>query len=183
MSESISINSSTVDQVVAEALAAITAATDIAALRTSRNATVGEQSPIAKLNAALKNLPHEEKAAAGALIGKARGELGAAFAAREAELGKVDLGPGNQAQSCAVTARSRRGFGRLRLGLCGTRHDGLGEGLHVGLGDAAFEARAFDFCERHTQLAGELAHRGRRVWQTRGASTRGVGRRCHGSGG
>ena len=90
MSESISINSSTVDPVVAEALAAIAAAADIAALRAGRNATVGEQSPIAKLNAALKNLPNEEKAAAGALIGKARGELNAAFAAREAELAKAD---------------------------------------------------------------------------------------------
>ena len=89
MSDSISINSSTVDPVVAEALAAIAAAPDIAALRASRNATVGEQSAIAKLNAALKNLPHEEKAAAGALIGQARGELNAAFAAREAELAKA----------------------------------------------------------------------------------------------
>jgi phenylalanyl-tRNA synthetase alpha chain len=61
MPEHISINASTVDQVVAEALAAIGAADDIAALRAGRNSTVGEQSPIAKLNAALKNLPHEEK--------------------------------------------------------------------------------------------------------------------------
>jgi phenylalanyl-tRNA synthetase alpha chain len=104
MSESISINSSTVDQVVAEALAAIAAATDIAALRASRNATVGEQSPIAKLNAALKNLPHEDKAAAGALIGKARGELNAAFAEREAELGKADELAKLAAESVDVTA-------------------------------------------------------------------------------
>ena len=50
MSDSISINSSTVDPVVAEALAAIAAAPDIAALRAIRNAIVGEQSAIAKLN-------------------------------------------------------------------------------------------------------------------------------------
>jgi phenylalanyl-tRNA synthetase alpha chain len=104
MSESISINSSTVDTVVAEALAAIAAAPDIAALRASRNATVGEQSAIAKLNAALKNLPHEEKAAAGALIGQARGELNAAFAAREAELAKADEVAKLAAESVDVTA-------------------------------------------------------------------------------
>ncbi|MFM2184625.1 MAG: hypothetical protein RIS55_273 [Actinomycetota bacterium] len=104
MSESISINSSIVDPVVAEALAAIAAAPDIAALRASRNATVGEQSAIAKLNAALKNLPHEEKAAAGALIGQARGELNAAFAAREAELAKADEVAKLAAESVDVTA-------------------------------------------------------------------------------
>jgi phenylalanyl-tRNA synthetase alpha chain len=104
MSESISINSSTVDPVVAEALAAIAAAGDIAALRAGRNATVGEQSPIAKLNAALKSLPNEEKAAAGALIGKARGELNAAFAARETELGKADELAKLAAEAVDVTA-------------------------------------------------------------------------------
>jgi len=104
MPEHISINASTVDPVVAEALAAIAAAPDIAALRASRNATVGEQSAIAKLNAALKNLPHEEKAAAGALIGQARGELNAAFAAREAELSKADEVAKLAAESVDVTA-------------------------------------------------------------------------------
>jgi phenylalanyl-tRNA synthetase alpha chain len=90
MSDSNSINASTVEQIVGEALAAISAAPDLASLRASKNATVGEQSAIAKLNAALKNIANEDKAAAGALIGKARAQLNTAFSEREVQLAKED---------------------------------------------------------------------------------------------
>jgi len=86
MSDTPAINSDSINAIVSSALAQIASAADLAALKSIRNAVVGEQSDISRLNAELKNLPHEQKASAGALIGKARGELNAAYAAREGEL-------------------------------------------------------------------------------------------------
>jgi phenylalanyl-tRNA synthetase alpha chain len=83
MSGSNPISESVVAEVVAAALSAIAAAEDLASLRSVRQATVGEQSEIAKLNAQLKSIDAEHKAAAGALIGKARAEIAAAFSTRE----------------------------------------------------------------------------------------------------
>src|SRR5574344_259755 len=96
------------------------------------------------------------------------------FALDGAELGKVHLGPGQHFQTADVAARRRGclgGCGRLRGGLHGTGHDGLGEGHHVFLGDAALLARAFDLGQRHAQFTRKFAHRGRGVRQ--------LGRRCH----
>jgi phenylalanyl-tRNA synthetase alpha chain len=69
MSGSNPISESAVAQTVASARAAIAQATDLASLRAVRQATVGEQSEIAKLNAQLKSIEPDHKAAAGALIG------------------------------------------------------------------------------------------------------------------
>jgi phenylalanyl-tRNA synthetase alpha chain len=55
-----------------------------------RQATVGEQSEIAKLNGQLKTIDAEFKAAAGALIGKARAEIAAAFAVREEQFAAAE---------------------------------------------------------------------------------------------
>ena len=84
------ITQSAVDAAVADALSSIASAVDLAALKAARGTTVGEQSEIAKLNALVKNLPNEFKAASGAMIGKARGDLNAAFAARETQLFAVE---------------------------------------------------------------------------------------------
>ncbi len=80
------ITSATVDAITANALATIIDAADLSALRAVKASVVGEQSEIAKLNATLKNLPHEQKAAAGALIGEARAKLNDAFGERESQL-------------------------------------------------------------------------------------------------
>ena len=103
MSDTPAINSDTVDAIVSEALSEVAAAQDLAALRAIRNTSVGEQSAISRLNAELKNLPNDQKAAAGALIGKARGELNAAYAAREAELSSVEEAKKLAAESVDVT--------------------------------------------------------------------------------
>lgn len=89
MSQSISINAESVQEVVASALAEIAKAEDLASLKMLRASVVGEASPIAQMNATLKSLPNEEKAAAGALIGKARAELNAAYADAESRLNAI----------------------------------------------------------------------------------------------
>lgn len=104
MSENFSISPETVAAAVADAVSAISAASDLASLRASKVSTVGEQSPVAKLNAQLKNLPHEQKAAAGALIGQARAQLQLAFSAREAELETLEEAKQLAAESVDVTA-------------------------------------------------------------------------------
>jgi hypothetical protein len=103
-----------------------------------------------------------------------------------AELGKVHLGPWDQAQ--LGTATTRRGLGHSRShrrrngrGLDGARHDTACERLHVIWRDAALVAGTFDFSQRHTQLAGELAHRGRCVGQPSSQSGRVVGGHRHSS--
>ncbi|MEN9970388.1 MAG: hypothetical protein RLZZ229_596 [Actinomycetota bacterium] len=93
-----------VDSAVAEALAAINAAADLAELKAARGVTVGDQSQIAKLNGLVRNLPNEFKAEAGQIIGKARGVLNAAFAAREQELFAVEEQAKLAAESVDVTA-------------------------------------------------------------------------------
>lgn len=104
MSEAIAINQEAIDAIVAEAKSAIESATDLAALKAVRARVVGEQSPIATLNAQLRDLPNDQKASAGALIGKARGELNAAYGQREAALAEVEERAKLAAESVDVTA-------------------------------------------------------------------------------
>ena len=68
------------------ALAAINAATTMSELRAARSSHAGEASPLALFNASMKNVPAEDRAAAGKLIGTARAAVGQALASREADL-------------------------------------------------------------------------------------------------
>ena len=104
MSEAISINQQAVDGIVADASSAIASAADLAELKSLRARVVGDQSAISALNAQLRDLPNEQKASAGAIIGKARGDLNAAYAAREAELFAVEERAKLAAESVDVTA-------------------------------------------------------------------------------
>jgi phenylalanyl-tRNA synthetase alpha chain len=104
MSGSNPISESAVATVVSTALASIAQAQDLAALKAVRQSTVGEQSEISQLNASLKSIDAEFKAAAGALIGKARGEINAAFAVREAELAAIEEQAKLAAETVDVTA-------------------------------------------------------------------------------
>ncbi|MDE2592145.1 MAG: phenylalanine--tRNA ligase subunit alpha [Actinomycetales bacterium] len=104
MSEAISINQQAVDGIVEEALATIASAHDLATLKGLRARIVGDQSAIASLNAKLRDLPGDQKASAGAIIGKARGELNAAYAARESELFAVEERAKLAAEAVDVTA-------------------------------------------------------------------------------
>lgn len=68
------------------ALAAVAAAGDLDALKTARLAHTGDTSPLALANRAIGGLPGADKAAAGRLVGQARGRVTAAIAARTVEL-------------------------------------------------------------------------------------------------
>ena len=68
------------------ALAAVAAAADLEELKAARLAHAGDRSPLALANRAIGTLPGPEKAAAGKLVGSARGRLGKAVAERQTAL-------------------------------------------------------------------------------------------------
>lgn len=72
-----------VDANVADALAAIEAATDLEALKAVRLAHAGDRSPLALANREIGALPPSAKAEAGKRVGQARGRVGAALKARQ----------------------------------------------------------------------------------------------------
>jgi phenylalanyl-tRNA synthetase alpha chain len=83
VSDSSLITESAVADAVSAALAAVEAAGDSAALKAARTEHAGEHSALARLNARLRDVPNEQKAALGKLVGGARGRVGAAFADKE----------------------------------------------------------------------------------------------------
>lgn len=86
------------------ALAAFAAATTVAELRAARAAHVGETSPLARFNASLKSVPADQRAAAGKLVGEARGRASRALADREAELAVAEEAARLEAEAVDVTA-------------------------------------------------------------------------------
>ncbi|MFD1721548.1 phenylalanine--tRNA ligase subunit alpha [Amnibacterium endophyticum] len=93
-----------VDEAVADALAAVAAAGTTADLKAARIAHTGEGSALARLNAALKGLPNEEKPAAGRLVGQARARVNAAVADREGVLAVAEREALLEAERVDVTA-------------------------------------------------------------------------------
>jgi phenylalanyl-tRNA synthetase alpha chain len=75
-----------VDAAVADALAAIAAATDLDALKEARLAHAGDRSPLALANREIGALPPQAKAEAGKRMGIARGTVNEALKTRQAEL-------------------------------------------------------------------------------------------------
>ncbi|MFW6695482.1 phenylalanine--tRNA ligase subunit alpha [Streptomyces sp. MAR4 CNX-425] len=75
-----------IDRVRDEALAAIAAAGDLAALREVKTAHAGDRSPLALANREIGALPPHAKAEAGKRVGRARGEVGQALKRRQEEL-------------------------------------------------------------------------------------------------
>lgn len=75
-----------VEAAVADALAAIAAASSLDELKAARIAHQGEKSPLALANREIGALPPSAKAEAGKRVGQARGRVGQAIAARQAEL-------------------------------------------------------------------------------------------------
>jgi phenylalanyl-tRNA synthetase alpha chain len=86
------------------ALAAINAATDSPTLKNVRAEHAGEASVLASLNAAIRDLPGDQKPAAGKLLGAARGQVAAALTAREAELTAAEEAEQLKAEAIDVTA-------------------------------------------------------------------------------
>ena len=77
-------------------------------LKAIRADHVGEASTLAKLNAALRSVPAEQRAAAGKLVGQARARVGQAIAEREAELSAAEEVERLATEAMDVTAVATR---------------------------------------------------------------------------
>ncbi|MGV8970217.1 MAG: phenylalanine--tRNA ligase subunit alpha [Microbacteriaceae bacterium] len=86
MSEPIAITEDAVAAATNAAVAAIEHASTVAELKLARSAHAGEASPLARLNALMRDVPGDQKAAAGKLVGGAKARVALALASREAEL-------------------------------------------------------------------------------------------------
>jgi phenylalanyl-tRNA synthetase alpha chain len=107
-----SISPQKLADVVAEAISAINAAATGDELKDVRTRFVADGSPISLINATLRDVPAEEKAEAGKIVGQARGEINQAFAAREALILQAEEHTRLLSESVDVTAvASRRRVG------------------------------------------------------------------------
>lgn len=112
MSETNPITQEAADAAVDAALAAYAAATSVAELKQARTAHAGEASALAQLNAQMRAVPKEQKAATGKLMGQARGRVEAAFQTRERELAEAEAAARLVAETVDVTqAPLRRRIG------------------------------------------------------------------------
>ncbi|AWB88929.1 phenylalanine--tRNA ligase subunit alpha [Salinibacterium hongtaonis] len=102
------ITEDSVAQAVDAALAAIAAADDSASLKAVRSAHLGEGSPLAKLNASLRSVPNDQKAALGKLVGQARGRVNQAFTEQESEISAAEETEKLAAEAVDVTALPSR---------------------------------------------------------------------------
>ena len=107
-----SISPQQLADVVAEALAAINGATTSEELKLVRTRFVADGSPISVINSTLRDVPADEKAEAGKLVGQARGEINQAYAGREAGILQAEEHARLMTESVDVTAvASRRRVG------------------------------------------------------------------------
>lgn len=104
MSDPTPISENVVETAVAAALEAVQSASTTSELKAARAEHVAEGSTLARLNASLRDLPGDQKAAAGKLVGQSRARVSAAFAAREAELLTQEEAAQLQAETIDVTA-------------------------------------------------------------------------------
>lgn len=102
------ITEAALTEAVDSALAAIASAPDSASLKTVKSAHLGEASALARLNAAMRDVPNDQKAAVGKLVGQARARVNDAFAARENELSSVEEAARLAAEAVDVTALPSR---------------------------------------------------------------------------
>ena len=92
------------DAAVDAALAAFAAVGSLAELKAARTEHSGEASAIARLNALMRQVPKDEKAATGKLMGQARGRIEGAYKGREAELAEQEAAERLAAETVDVTA-------------------------------------------------------------------------------
>jgi phenylalanyl-tRNA synthetase alpha chain len=108
VSEPTLITESAAADAVAAALSAVSAASTSAELRAARTEFTGESSTLARMNASLKDVPNDQKASLGKIVGQARGQVNAAVAAREAELVAVEEAARLASEAVDVTAVATR---------------------------------------------------------------------------
>lgn len=102
------ISEDAVRDAVAQALLAVADADSTAALKQARAAHQGEASALARLNALMREVPSSQKAAAGKLLGQARGEVARSFEARAQELAEVELAERFESERVDITALASR---------------------------------------------------------------------------
>jgi phenylalanyl-tRNA synthetase alpha chain len=132
VSDSPAITEASVESAVAAALEAVADARSVAELKAAKSDHVGESSTLARMNAGLRALPNDQKAAAGKLMGAARGRVNQAIAAREVELAEAEEAARLESERIDVTAlpRRRRRGGRHPLSLL---QEKMGD-IFVGMG-------------------------------------------------
>jgi len=108
VSETNPISPTAVHEAVDQALAAVTSAATLAELRALRSAHLGETSSIAELNAKMRDVPNDQKAETGKLMGQAKSTVEQAFAAKEAELGEREAAEKLAQETVDVTLAPRR---------------------------------------------------------------------------
>ncbi len=108
VSETNPITEEAVGSAVAEALAALETASTLSELKKLRSAHTGEASALSQLNAQLRTVPNDQKAASGKLVGQARGQVNQAFASREEVLRAEEEVNRLAAESVDVTAAAAR---------------------------------------------------------------------------
>ncbi len=108
MTSSNPITAAVVAELVANALSAVSTAPDLSSLKQLRATQLGDQSPIASLNAQLGKLEPEFKAEAGKLVGQARAQIAEAYNLREAELKELEAQATMVAETVDVTAVPQR---------------------------------------------------------------------------
>lgn len=104
MSETNPITEEAVAEAKNAALAALSSASTLAEFKSARSEHTGEGSALAKLNAQMRNVPKDQKAAAGKLVGENRAAVTRAFDAREAELSAIEEAAQLAAETVDVTA-------------------------------------------------------------------------------
>ena len=104
MSDSNPITQEAVEAAVDAALAAFDSATSVAELKAARTHHVGEGSAIARLNALMRQVPKDEKASTGKLMGQARGRIEAAYQSQENLLARREAEERLIAETVDVTA-------------------------------------------------------------------------------
>jgi len=108
VSDSVPISEEAVSAAVDAALAAVATAASVSELKAARAQHVGEVSVLARMNAGLRDLPNDQKAAAGKLVGGARGRVGQAVAAREGQLAELEEAQRLADEAVDVTALPTR---------------------------------------------------------------------------
>lgn len=97
-----------VEAAVGAAVAAFEQASSVAQLKIARAEHLGENSPLAKMNGLMREVPKEEKAATGKLMGQARGRAEGAYKGREVMLVEAEERAALRAEAVDVTEASRR---------------------------------------------------------------------------
>jgi len=104
VSEPVTITDHAVEAAVDAAIAAIAAASDSTALKAARTMHTAEGSTIASFSSQLKNVPVDQKAQLGKLVGQARARVNQALTEREGEVLAVEEAAKLESEVIDVTA-------------------------------------------------------------------------------